>query len=197
MNPFTSPFTNPFTAPEAAVPPVKLHESGVNAFFRVMSNNLNQFNSLADQKANILISINTVILSLAIGSAARNVEFWQNLLGPMVLLVLTCLITSVIAIMATRPSLIRTRMTREDIDAGKAHLIFFGNYNTLSLEEYESVMLNTLQDSDFLYRILLRDFYIQGKILDRKYRMLRSAYSVFMVGMIVTTAVFVGRQLML
>lgn len=187
---------NPFTVPEAAVPPVKLHESGVNAFFRVMSNNLNQLNSLADQKANILISINTVIISLAIGSAARNVEFWQNLIGPMVLLIITCLSTSVIAILATRPNLIRTHMTAEDIENRKAHLIFFGNFNALSLEEYENIMLNTIQDSDYLYRILLRDFYMQGKVLNRKYGMLRTAYTVFMIGMIVTSAVFVVRQIM-
>ncbi len=185
---------NPFTAPEAAVPPEKFHESGINAFFRVMSNNLNQLNGMADNKANIMISTNTVIISLAIGSAARNLEFWQNLLGPMLSLMLTCLTTSVIAILATRPNLIRSSMTPEDVKNRKAHLIFFGNYNALSLEEYETVMLDTFQDSDYLYRILLRDFYMQGKVLNRKYRMLRTAYTVFMIGIIVTSVVFVVRQ---
>ena len=63
------------------------HDSGINAFFRVMSNNLNQQNILADNKANIMISINTVFLSLVIGSSARNIEYWQNLLVPLLLFV--------------------------------------------------------------------------------------------------------------
>ncbi len=188
---------NPYTAPEAAVPPEKMHESGINAFFRVMSNNLNQLNGLADNKANIMISINTVIMSLAIGSAARNIEFWQNLLIPMLSLVTTCLATSIFAILATRPSLIRNRMTPDEIESKQAHLIFFGNYSTLPLEEYEEVMLATLQDSNFLYRILLRDFYVQGQVLNRKYRMLRTSYSVFLVGMIVTTLTFLIRQFLI
>ncbi|WP_421825727.1 Pycsar system effector family protein [Larkinella sp.] len=168
----------------------KFHESGVNGFFRIMSANLHQQNGLADRKANIMISINTVVLSLLIGSMARNIEYWQNLLLPITFLVSTSLTTTVIAVLATRPRLIRGHVSKESIQNRTAQLLFFGNFTTLSLEEYEETMMTVLKDDDYLYRSVLRDFYAQGVILNRKYRLLHISYNVFLIGMITSVVTF-------
>lgn len=84
----------------------EFHDTGISSFFRVMSNNLNQQNMLADNKANIMISINTVVLSLVIGSSARNIDYWQNLFVPILMFVMTSLLTTVFAVLATRPNFI-------------------------------------------------------------------------------------------
>jgi hypothetical protein len=168
------------------IPPEKFHESGVNGFFRIMSANLHQQNGLADRKANTMISINTVVLSLLIGSTARNIETWQNLLLPISLLVITCLATTVFSVLATRPKLIKSRISTEMIQNRTAQLLFFGNFTALSLEEYENTMMNILNDDDYLYRSILRDFYAQGNILNRKYTLLSIAYTTFLIGIVIS-----------
>lgn len=164
----------------------KFHESGINGFFRIMSANLHQQNGLADRKANIMISINTVVLSLLIGSTARNIDSWRDLLLPITLLIITCLTTIVFAVLATRPRVVRRTVTQDAIENRTAQLLFFGNFTTLSPEAYETTMMGILRDDDYLYRTILRDFYAQGLLLNRKYRLLHLSYTMFLVGMIVS-----------
>jgi hypothetical protein len=168
----------------------EFHDSGVSAFFRVLSNNLNQQNMLADNKANIMISINTVILSLVIGSSARNIEYWDALFVPIMMFVLTSLLTTVFAVLATRPNFIRGSFNTDDIDNKKSTLLFFGNFTSLSAKEFENSMLTILKDDKYLYRSLLADFYGQGTVLKRKYILLKYSYTIFLWGLVCSTVMF-------
>jgi hypothetical protein len=117
----------------------EFHDSGVSAFFRVLSNNLNQQNMLADNKANIMISINTVVLSLVIGSSARNIEFWDQLFVPMIMLVLTSLLTTVFAVLATRPNFKKGNFSQEDVNNKKSTLLFTLNSSSKFLNSVKSL----------------------------------------------------------
>ena len=110
------------------IPLQEFHDTGINSFFRILSNNLNQQNMLADNKSNIMISINTVVLSLVIGSSARNIEYWQNLFVPIIMFVITSLLTTVFAVLATRPNFVKGSVTQNDLDNKKSNLLFFGNF---------------------------------------------------------------------
>ncbi|MGA9651571.1 Pycsar system effector family protein, partial [Pedobacter sp.] len=57
-------------------------------------------------------------------------------------------------------------------------------------EEYENGMLKVMNDSIFLYRMLIKDVYTQGNVLGRKYQLLRMAYNVFMYGLIASILCF-------
>lgn len=166
------------------------HDLGINAYFRILSNNLNQQNGLADNKANIMISINTVVLSLVIGSSARNIEYWQNLFVPIILFVSTSLLTIVFSVLATRPNFIKGSVTQEDLDNKTTTLLFFGNFTSLSLNEFEDAMLTILKEDEYLYRSILADFYGQGMVLKKKYRLLTYSYNTFVIGLIVSIIVF-------
>jgi hypothetical protein len=173
------------------IPLQEFHDTGINSFFRILSNNLNQQNMLADNKSNIMISINTVVLSLVIGSSARNIEYWQNLFVPIIMFVITSLLTTVFAVLATRPNFIKGSVTQNDLDNKKSNLLFFGNFTSLSLPDFEDSMLTMLKDDEYLYRSILADFYGQGKVLKRKYLLLTYSYNIFLVGLILSVIVFV------
>ena len=173
------------------IPLQEFHDTGINSFFRILSNNLNQQNMLADNKSNIMISINTVVLSLVIGSSARNIEYWQNLFVPIIMFVITSLLTTVFAVLATRPNFVKGLVTQNDLDNKKSNLLFFGNYTSLSLPDFEYSMLTMLKDDEYLYRSILADFYGQGKVLKRKYLLLTYSYNIFLVGLISSVIVFV------
>ena len=178
----------------AKIPLKGFHEVGIASYFRVFSNNLNQQNSLADNKANIMISINTVVLSLVIGSSARNIEYWENLFIPILMFVLTSLLTTVFAVLATRPNFIKGSITQADLDNKKTTLLFFGNFTSLSLPDFEDCMLTVLKEDEYLYRTILADFYGQGILLRKKYNLLSYSYNTFLVGIVLSVIVFIYYQ---
>ena len=172
------------------IPLQEFHDTGVSSFFRVLSNNLNHQNMLADNKANIMIYINMVVLSLVIGSSARNTEYWQNLFVPIIMFVSTSLLAIVFAVLATRPNFVKGIVTQDDLDNKKSNLFFFGNFTSLTAQDFEDSMLTILKDDDYLYRSLLGDFYGQGIVLKRKYRLLKYSYNIFLIGLVLSTIVF-------
>lgn len=172
------------------IPLQEFHDTGISSFFRVLSNNLNHQNILADNKANIMIYINTVILSLLIGSSARNSEYWQNLFVPIIMLILTSLLTIVFAILATRPNFVPGIVTQDDLDKKKSNLFFFGNFTSLTLQDFEDSMLTILKDDDYLYRSILADLYGQGRVLKRKYLLLKYSYNIFLIGLVLSMIAF-------
>jgi hypothetical protein len=72
----------------------------------------------------------------------------------------------------------------------KTNLLFFGNFHKVQQEKYENAMRTMMGDSDYLYGSLIKDIYSLGVILARKYRLIRIAYNIFMVGIVVSVLAF-------
>ena len=165
-------------------------ERGVETLFRITSKNHLAFSSMADNKANIMISINSILISVLFSGLFRHFEEYPGLIYPTMILALTCLITMVFAILATRPNFTRGTFTREDIQKRKTNLLFFGNFHQMPIENYEWGIKHIITDNDFLYSSMIRDIYFLGKVLGRKYQLLRISYTVFMYGFIVSVIAF-------
>lgn len=165
-------------------------ERGVETMFRLTSTNHFQLSSMADTKANIMISINTIVLSLIVSILTRKLEEWPILTIPTIMLVVTCLVATVLAVLATRPNVTSGFVSREDIENKTANLLFFGNFHQMGLPDYEWGMRRMMDDSDFLYSSMIRDIYFLGKVLGRKYKLLRWSYSVFMFGLVISVIAF-------
>ncbi len=168
----------------------EIHETGVNGFFRVLSSNLNNQNNLADNKASTLISINSILLTLIISTLVKQANYFNNFEIPIFLLMGTTLAATILAILVTRPTLKKAEITQEFIDEKKTTFLFFGNFSSLSLQDFEDTMLHIIKNEDYLYRSILADFYGQGKVLERKYRLLSHAYNIFLYGVIVSVILF-------
>jgi hypothetical protein len=146
---------------------------------------------MADNKANILITINSIILSVIVSVLLRKLEEDPRLVGPTIMLVSVCLATIVFAILATRPNVSAGRFTRDDIKNKKTNLLFFGNFHGMNVEDYEWSMKQMMKDADYLYGSLIKDIYYLGKVLGKKYRFLRIAYNIFMFGFVISILTFV------
>jgi len=165
-------------------------DRGVETMFRTTSENHVTLSGMADTKANILVSINTIILSILVSVLFRKLEEFPQLVLPTILLVITCLITIVLAILATRPNVASGRFTREDIQDKKTNLLFFGNFHNMELKDYEWGMREMMKDYEYLYGSMIKDIYFLGKVLARKYKFLRLAYTVFMFGFVISILAF-------
>ena len=159
---------------------------GVETMFRITSGNNQRLSDMADNKAHILITVNSIILSAIISLVLRKLDENNFLTYPTFSLLIVSVATIVISIIATRPSIPGGLFTSADIENKKVNLLFFGNFYRMSLEEYEDGMHQVMADSDFLYGTLIKDVYAQGVVLGHKYKLLRISYTVFMIGLIVS-----------
>ncbi len=164
---------------------------GIETMFRLTSRNHLELSAMADNKANIMISINALILSIIVSLLLRKLEEYPHLTVPALMLTIVCLVTIVFAILATRPNITKGKFTKEDIKNKEANLLFFGNFHKMNQQDYTWAMKEMLQDADYLYSSLIKDIYYLGVVLGQKYRLLRITYTIFMFGFVLSVISFV------
>lgn len=163
---------------------------GVQTVMRLTSSNHFHLSEMADRKANILISVNAIMISVILSLLADKLQDSPYLTIPVILFLISALVTIIIAILSTRPKITEGTFTREDILNKRTNLLFFGNFYRSSLEEYQWAMSTLMKDTEYMYGALVKDIHQIGKVLGRKYRLVRLAYNVFMIGLIVSVAAF-------
>lgn len=174
----------------------KKPDRGVETMFRTTSKNHLELSAMADNKANIMISVNTIILSVVVSVLIRKLYEYPNLIIPTILLVVVCLVTIVLAILATRPNVSSGTFTDDEVLNKRTNLLFFGNFHKMKLERYEWGMKEMMRDGDYLYGSLIKDIYFLGVVLGKKYKLLRICYTTFMIGFVVSIIAFVVAMLM-
>src|SRR5690606_38404185 len=157
---------------------------GVETMYRTAYRTHVNLSAIADNKANIMLSINAIIISIIVSTLVPTFGTNPKLILSTAILVLVCLVAMVFATLSTRPKVTEGRVTRDDIINRKANLLFFGNFYKMPLEEYDWGMKEMIKDSDFLYTTMTKDLYFLGIVLAKKYRYLRYCYAVFMYGLI-------------
>lgn len=166
-------------------------DKGIETMFRISSNNHQRLSDMADNKAHIMITTTSIIISVLLSVLVRKLEDNAYLILPTMMLLTVCMVTMVFSILSTRPTIPRGTFTQHDIDAKSVNLLFFGNFYRMSFDEYSKGMQTMMNDRDFLYGSLTKDVYSQGVVLGRKYRLLRVAYNVFMFGIVISVVAFV------
>jgi carbon starvation protein CstA len=157
---------------------------------RLTSENQMKLSDMADHKANILISVNAIIISVILGVLMRRLQDDTYLTIPTIIFLVVAVVTIVIAILATRPKISNGTFSNQDILDKKTNLLFFGNFHRATYEDYDTAMRKMMKDSDYLYASLIKDIYMLGVVLGRKYRLIRLAYNIFMIGIVISVIAF-------
>lgn len=165
-------------------------ERGIQTFYRVALRNHIKLSDIADTKANILLSVNAIIISLVLANLISKIDTNPYLLYPTAIFTLSCVISMVLSIIATRPNITSGEFTKEDVVNKEVNLTFFGNFHKMKLSEFEWAIEELLKDKNYVYKSLTKDLYFLGKVLERKYRILRVTYTIFMIGMIISVIAF-------
>ncbi|PIQ21448.1 MAG: phosphohydrolase [Cytophagales bacterium CG18_big_fil_WC_8_21_14_2_50_42_9] len=174
----------------------KKSNRGVQTMFRINAANQMRLSDMADNKAHILLTINSVIISVLISFIFRKLETESKLLIPALSFLVTSLVTLVSAIMVTRPKINRDPFNSEDVKNRKVNLLFFGSFHSVKYEDYEAGMKEMIKDKDYLQSSMIRDNYNLGKVLERKYRKLHFAYGFFMFGFVISVISFIVAELL-
>lgn len=148
------------------------------------------FSSMADTKANIMISVNTLVLTIIVSVMIRKLDTNPHLVIPTAMLTLTSLLALIYAILVTRPKITSGTFSSEDIKNKKTNLLFFGNFYNVSLKDFAWGMKEMIEDRNYLYDAMITDFYYLGQVLGKKYKQLRICYTIFMFGVIISVIAF-------
>lgn len=166
-------------------------DKGIETMFRISSSNHQRLSDMADNKAHIMITVNSIILSAVISLLLRKLTDYEYLTIPTFILLSISLLAMTFSILATRPSIPTGIFKRADVDERRVNLLFFGNFYKMPLEDYTYGMVKMMEDKEFLYGSLIKDVYAQGVVLGKKYRLLRIAYNIFMFGLIASVLAFI------
>ena len=164
---------------------------GIETMFRTSYRVHQDLVGLADAKANIMISVNGLIISITLAALAPRIGGLPLLVLPVSILLLGCLIALVYAVLAARPRVSSQPLTLDDIDRNDANILFFGNFANLSESDFVEGMRDLMLTPDHLYINMVRDLYGLGQVLKKKFHLLRISYTVFMIALILGVGGFV------
>lgn len=167
-------------------------DRSVDTLFRVTLNNHTRLSDIADSKANILLSVNAIIISVCLSVLVPKLDTPKNahLIIPTFFLLISSVMTIIFAILSTKPNVTKTVFTNQDIKDRKVNLLFFGNFHQMEFNHYLSSMHDLIKDRDYIYDSMVKDLYYLGKVLDRKYKLLSVTYQIFMAGIIISVLSF-------
>ena len=167
-------------------------DRGIQTLFRVTLKNHLTLSDIADTKANILLSVNAIIISVALSNLIPKLDNPSNayLIYPTIIFIVFSVASMIMAVVATRPNITRGTFSKEDVKNKKVNLLFFGNFHKMSLGEYEWAIQELVKTKEFIYSSLTKDLYFLGLVLNRKYNILRWTYTVFMIGIIFSVIAF-------
>lgn len=157
--------------------PRKFANNAVQMLRTVQSNTLS-LSSMADQKASILMGATFVVFSISVGRALEGSMPYS--LG---VLAVFAFLSSLSAAWAVMPSILKP----PQVPNKQQNPLFFGHFAFRAEDEWADDFLDHMQDEEAMFRMMLRDLYQNGLVLQRrKYRYLSYAYRLFVYGMMLT-----------
>ncbi|WP_378175561.1 Pycsar system effector family protein [Aquimarina sp. SS2-1] len=168
-------------------------ERGIQTLYRVTLRNHIKLSDIADTKANILLSVNAIIISLALANLIPKLDAPSNkhLMIPSLILVLFSVAAIILSIMSTQPKVTGGEFTRDQVKNRKVNLLFFGNFYKMPYDRYQEAIDKVIEDKDYVYKMLTQDLYFLGVVLKKKYALLKITYIVFTIGIILSVIAFI------
>jgi len=165
---------------------------GVETLFRSAYRVQMDLTGLADNKANMMISINGLIISIIVAAVGPKLDANPWLLIPTTIFLLGTLVSIVYAILAARPRVQSVPITLEDLEHSDGNILFFGDFANLSQDDFTAGMIDLIQDKTVVYETMIRNLYGLGSVLKKKFALLKVAYTAFMIALILGVTSFIS-----
>jgi hypothetical protein len=165
---------------------------GIETMFRSSYRVQMELTSLADNKANMMISINGIIISIIIAAVAPKLDANPWLLLPTVVFLLGTLISITYAVFAARPRVSTQPITLKDLEHSRGNILFFGDFANLSEEEFIEGMVDLINDRTVIYETMIRNLYGLGSVLRKKFALLKIAYTSFLLALILGVSSYIS-----
>ena len=171
---------NSIDAAAGGAPPNPAGASHANAIhlLRTMQQHHVTLSAMADQKASIIIGVNSVVFALVVKEAATN--------PALLVLAASSGLAAVLCMLAVLP-----KLGGGNGPAAPPNLLFFGGFAQLSEADWIDWLERTNADDHAIQVAMARDVYQLGQVLaQKKYKYLGWGYRVIIGGLIATFVVF-------
>jgi len=165
---------------------------GIETMFRTAYHVQMDLTGLADNKANMMISINGIIISIIIAAVAPKLDSNPWLLLPTTVFLLGTLVSIIYAILAARPRVSTTPITLQDLEHSRGNILFFGDFANLGEEEFVDGMLDLIEQRLVMYETMIRNIHGLGLVLHKKFALLQIAYTAFMAALVAGVLSFIA-----
>lgn len=167
-------------------------QRAIQSLYRIELRNHIKLSDIADTKANILLSVNAIIISLLLANLLPKLDTPSNsyLIYPTVIFVLFSIASMIMSVLATRPKVDNADVVENEINKKDTNYLFFGNFHTMNVKDFKSKIRDIIKSQDTIYDSLSMDLYYLGKVLQEKYRLLRWTYTIFIIGIILSVVAF-------
>jgi hypothetical protein len=147
--------------------------------------------TMADTKANILITVSSIVLTMILGKMND-----PSLRAAMMTLAGFVLIALLLAVIAVLPKYRPLRLKPGAELPPQFNVLFFGHFAELSREQFLIEIADDLKADGSVYETMARDIYAIGYYLAHyKYRFLRLSYLFFLGGFVCACLVEAGHLL--
>ena len=165
------------------------NRTAVDNILRVNHGNQMRLGLMADAKANIMITVTSIVFSVTVANLDNEVMKW-----PLLTFAFGCFLALLFAIFAIIPNTDYPKVKgSKEIDRKSPifNPLFFGHFAHLDIHEYKEDYAKILMTDDNVYDSMAGDIFGQGKILAlKKYKYLKWSYNCFLIGMSVAIMVF-------
>lgn len=163
-----------------------LSPNGVHLIRTAQLANL-QLSQMADQKASMLMGATFLVFTLSMAQINKGALF-----GPLAILAIAAFFSALFAVLTVLPKVTHVHGPVSEDD----NILFFGVFTSMDEAEFVDRVIAKVRDDETLCRTMLRDLYQNGQVLQgKKYRYLNYAYRIFVIGLILSFALFVGEML--
>jgi hypothetical protein len=151
-----------------------------DVILRTMQQHHVQLSVMADTKANILITVSSIILTMILGNMSN-----PDLRAAMITLAAFIFAALLLAVIAVLPKYRPLRVSESDPIPPGFNLLFFGHFAELSKDRFLLAMSEEMKADGSVYETMARDVYAIGYYLAHyKYRFLRLSYLFFLGGFV-------------
>ena len=161
----------------------KKFSKDIQNIIRTTMRNSIELTHIADNKANVLLSLNALMLTFLIPLTIPyfNIIEEYRLVIPLTILVTTCLVTIYMAALVLRPS----KFSRNDHALKEEFQVspfFFGNFYKMNRQDFTLYMESAVARKEKVNGHLADDLHFIGSTLGKKMELIRIAFSVFLTG---------------
>jgi hypothetical protein len=169
-------------------------ERSIETLYKVLYRNHIELTAIADTKANMMVGINGLLASAALGFVAPRLADGRIAEAVPALIPLAgCALSLACAILSARPRVSNQIITFDDVRRNRASLMFFGHFAQLAPEDYVAGLREMEERPEVLRAQMGRDIHVLGTVLTKKYRLLRTSYSALLATVIASVLAIAWR----
>lgn len=172
---------------------------GIDTLYRTNYRNHINFSAIADGKANMMISINTIMISVIVTLSGASLSVSKTYIVdnlrftiPILILLLGSLASVIFAVLSAIPKVTSKEINQKKLDEGKLSLLYFGNFLGIPKQGFVDYLKKLKADQEELYDSMSVDLYYLGEVLQEKYKLLTISYNIFMASLILTVLAFIS-----